>query len=111
MVCKKEQVIYVKALKGQCHEMQFFFCYKMLISTFCLSTDGFQGLSKAFNYSLAAGKMRKNYLETNGFRYDCTASQAVSCKDFQWQNRLFRVLEAKDWNEYKKLVCYFNGAS
>jgi hypothetical protein len=57
MVCKKEQV---KALKGQCHEMDIFLGSKMLISSFCVSTDGFQGLSKAFNYSLAAGKMRKN---------------------------------------------------
>jgi hypothetical protein len=43
---------------------------------------------------LAAGKMRKNELVTNGFRYDFTESQAASCKQFQSQNRRFRVFEA-----------------
>jgi hypothetical protein len=48
------------SLKGTVSRDGYFFRSKMLISTICVSTDGFQGLSKAFNYSLAAGKMRKN---------------------------------------------------
>jgi hypothetical protein len=37
-------------LKGQCHEMDIFFeSLNILISAFCVCTDGFQGLSKAFH--------------------------------------------------------------
>jgi hypothetical protein len=32
--------------------------------------------------SLAAGKMRKNYLVKDGFRYDFKESQAASSKNF-----------------------------
>jgi hypothetical protein len=44
-------------LKGQCHEEDNFFeRLNILISTFCVCADGFQGLSKVFtslhNYSL-----------------------------------------------------------
>jgi hypothetical protein len=38
-------------LKGQCHEMDIYFeALNILISTFCVCADGFQGLSKAFHY-------------------------------------------------------------
>ncbi len=46
------------------------------------------------DFSLAAGKMRENYLVTGGFLYYFTESQAASCKHFQWQDRRFRVCEA-----------------
>jgi hypothetical protein len=40
-------------LKGQCHEMDIFFNgLNILISTFCVFVNGFQGLSKAFNYPI-----------------------------------------------------------
>jgi hypothetical protein len=40
-------------LKGQCHEMDIFFeGLNILISTFCVCADGFQGLSKAFHYPI-----------------------------------------------------------
>jgi hypothetical protein len=39
-------------LKGQCHEMGFFEGLKILISTFCVCVDGYQGLSKSFQFSL-----------------------------------------------------------
>jgi hypothetical protein len=39
--------------KGQCHEMDVFLKgLNILISTFCVSADGFQGLSKAFRYPI-----------------------------------------------------------
>ncbi len=40
-------------LQGQCHETEMFFEGEyILISTFCVCADGFQGLSKAFHYYL-----------------------------------------------------------
>jgi hypothetical protein len=39
-------------LKGQCHEMDIFFSLNILISTFCVSAYGFQGLSKDFHFSI-----------------------------------------------------------
>ncbi len=40
-------------LKGQCHEMYIFVeGLNILISTFCVCADGFQGLSKALHYSI-----------------------------------------------------------
>ncbi len=40
-------------LKGQFNEMDNFFeGLNILISTFCVCGDGFQGLSKAFHYTL-----------------------------------------------------------
>ncbi len=40
-------------LKEQCHEMDMFFKgLNILISTFCVCADGFQGLSKAFHYHI-----------------------------------------------------------
>jgi len=50
--------------------------------------------SAYLSLALAAGKMRKNYLVTGGFRYGFTESQAASCNHFQCQNRRFTVLEA-----------------
>ena len=42
-----------QTLKGQCHEMDIFFeCLNILISTFCVCADGFQGLSKGFHYPI-----------------------------------------------------------
>jgi len=49
--------------------------------------------------SLASGKMRKNYLVTEVFRYDFTEAQAASCKHLQCQNRRFRVFEAGYWKD------------
>jgi hypothetical protein len=43
----------VIVLKGQCHEMDI--CFEGLnisISTFCVCADGFQGLLKAFQYTV-----------------------------------------------------------
>ncbi len=41
------------SLKGQCHEMDIFFNdLNILISTFCVFVDGFQGLATAFSYPL-----------------------------------------------------------
>ncbi len=38
-------------LKGQCHQIDIFFkVLNILISTFCVNGDGYQGLSKAFQY-------------------------------------------------------------
>jgi hypothetical protein len=51
--------------------------------------------------SLAAGKMRKNYLVTGGFQYGFTESQAVYCKHFQCQNRRFTVLEVGYWKDFQ----------
>jgi hypothetical protein len=52
--------------------------------------------------SLAAGKMRENYLVTGGgFRYYFTETQAASCKRFQCQNRRFRVFEAVHWKDFQ----------
>jgi hypothetical protein len=42
--------------------------------------------------SLAAGKMRKNQLGTDDFRYDFTESQAASCKHFQSKSPLFGLI-------------------
>jgi hypothetical protein len=39
-------------LKEQCHEVVIFEGLYILISTFCVCADGFQGLSKAFHYPL-----------------------------------------------------------
>jgi hypothetical protein len=40
-------------LKGQCHEMGIFLeDLNILISTVCVSADGFQDLSKAFYYPI-----------------------------------------------------------
>jgi hypothetical protein len=53
--------------------------------------------------SLAAGKMRKNKLVTDGFRYDFTYSQAASYKHFQCLNRSFMIFEegyCKDFQNY-----------
>jgi hypothetical protein len=39
--------------QGQCHELGYFFeGLSILISTFCVCVDGFQGLSKAFHYPI-----------------------------------------------------------
>jgi hypothetical protein len=51
--------------------------------------------------SLAAGKMRKHYLVTGGFRYDFTESQAASCKHFQCQNHRFIAFEAGYWKDFQ----------
>jgi hypothetical protein len=51
--------------------------------------------------SLAAGKMRKNLLVTDDFRYDFTELQAASCKHFQCQNRRFRVFEVGYWKNFQ----------
>jgi hypothetical protein len=42
-----------RLLKGQCHEIEIVFeGLYILIITFCVCADGFQGLSKAFHYPL-----------------------------------------------------------
>jgi hypothetical protein len=49
-------------LKGQCHKMDIFLRSKMLISTICVSTDGFQGLSKAFKSTAFDGFWLNHFL-------------------------------------------------
>jgi hypothetical protein len=51
--------------------------------------------------SLAAGKMRKNYLVKGGFLYDFTESKAASCRHFQCEYRLIRIFEAVFWKDFQ----------
>jgi hypothetical protein len=67
----------------------------LIIPFFVIDWSTFSGA----NLSLAAGKMRKNYLVKGSFWYGLTEPQAASCKHFQCQNRRFRVFTVGYWND------------
>ncbi len=53
------------------------------------------------DHSFAAKKMHKNLFVTAGFQYDFTEKQAAACKNFQSQNRRFRIFEADYWKDFQ----------
>ncbi len=58
-------------------------------------------------FLLAAGKICKNQLVTDGFWYVFTDSQAASCKHFHCRNCRFRVFfffEADYWNDFQNYL-------
>ncbi len=98
--CKAQKVRFVKGTVSR--DGYFFEDLNLLLNTFCVCSDGFVCLSSQ-NYflcgwtmfsspdlSLAAGKMRKNYL-----------SHAASCMSLQSQIRRFMVFEAGYWKDFK----------
>jgi hypothetical protein len=72
----------------------------ILINIFCVCADGFQGMSKAFNYLIQ--------LLTFYLLYRITSRKQVALKHFQCRNRCFRVFEAGYWQDFQG---YYKGAS
>ncbi len=108
-------------LKGQCHEMDILLeRLNILISTFCVCTDGFQGLSKAFHCPiqlLIFYLLLWNYLlilvmligcRENVHELTCHRRLRVwfywitGCKHFQCQNRRFKVFKVGYWKDFQQ---------